>query len=242
MLLFRAVVKRLKTKKYGLNQEYMKSLGIIIVISTLFVSLHASDYEPCNFPYLPESAMVVLHVRGENLDGKTEEFAIRWSHGKKANDEFAVFQPMNELQFRMERKPFLRTLFFSSPSHPQRTMALHHLRERLFDTALRWELLDLMLGDRWLCPVDEAENTNSAYKTLIPEHSQVWYRTLVYPQTLEDSPPDSILFHDYSDTLRVHFLGFSQSGSFWLPDQVLLSEGFLRTYIRFEWINPESGN
>lgn len=223
----------------------MRNLGLLIIIGAVFFTIQAAEYERCEFPYLPERAIVVLHVRGENLDGKTEEFSIRWSHMEKANDEFAVFQPPNVLQFRMERKPFLRTLFFSIPSHPQRTMALHHLRERLFDTALRWEFLDLILGDRWLCPSNDNTNKNSAYsayKTLIPEHSQVWYRTLVYPATLEDSPPDSILFHDYSDTLRVHFLGFSQSGSLWLPDQVLLSEGFLRTYIRFEWIYPESGN
>lgn len=148
-----------------------------LVVGTTWVSaqedsIDISSSKPrCSYTVFHGEVSALFHWSGNSLDNQRREFDIQWQHHTSSGlDTFVI---RNSL-------PTETWIFATSRSYKElripernilRAIADHHLRERVFQTALRLDDLELLAHGNFFCLDSNAKQANR----LLTSQSSMWY-------------------------------------------------------------------
>jgi hypothetical protein len=208
-----------------------------------------SDSSGC-ISFFPPSFHIQLEVEGEDADAHQIEFRALWKH-QEETDSIYIYNK-NHLDYLFIRNNDQRRLFdYRNPQkNTFRQMALHHLRERLYNSALRWEHFDIISRNENICLEEESnyilqENKDSlavpepSYKQAI--QSAQWNRLQVFSS---GTKPDSLWLYRYSEFNQSwQFLTYQQetvqNEIIWFPETIV-HQNFPFLSIRSKTLNKHN--
>jgi len=142
-----------------------------------------TEVKSCAKPLLTISAFLTMNVDASTSEGNRIQLEIQWHHASFGNDTFQVIVPT-----QFDTTVFISTtskrILQNSRTGLYRAMADHHLRERILQTTLRWDDLELLAKGEYLCP-DSVDTKKHRLRT---SRSAMWY-TLTWNK---DVFPDSL--------------------------------------------------
>ncbi|HSQ42995.1 MAG TPA: hypothetical protein VLM37_12010 [Fibrobacteraceae bacterium] len=183
----------------------------------------------CDHPLLDQALRLDADVRALDLDGHWLHLQVTWKHSS-AVDSFWIVRQGHLDSMLYVNDGWMRTL--RGPMRGVcRAMAFHHLRERIYNTTLRFDDLELLAKGHFQCR-DSAALLRSLYRT---SQSAMWYSFRV--------TADSILCHGLNGVCRTLKLSdwWVLPGGRELPSHLHLEEGWLAADIRVSsYTLPES--
>jgi hypothetical protein len=124
----------------------------------------------CAVLLLKSPHRVMVQVKATDLDFHSRRFSVQWIHLPSQIDSFIIADPDTQdsllyvTDFQLRRLLDLRT-------KAERAMATHHLRERILNTAIRYDDLELLAKGEFMCK-DSIHGANRILKTAF---SSTWY-------------------------------------------------------------------
>lgn len=162
-------------------------LGILFLVS----SLYAQDI--CKEPILNKDFQVSLEGTFINRSKSRTHIDILWKHHNSLDaDTFAIHIPKEDSLYYITNGNS-RTLY-SPKLKASRQMALHHLKEFIGKTPLRFDDLELLAHGAFLCPKDSAQKLKR-----LTAFSQMWF-TLIQDKPKE---PESLTMFGARGSKRI---------------------------------------
>jgi hypothetical protein len=217
-------------------------LLLILTIGTLGASLCNADTIPnqCVFSYIPEHLKAEALVSGMDLDGYKRTMKVEWVHQHHTQtDTFRIFKEQNSYWSWMLISDSTSRVLYSMGGKAPRLMALHHLRERIWNTPLRYDHLALLTQNAFVCdkPIQKTSDTFSSFTIQAPQ-SQVWWGASIFSYE-PDSPADSIQFRNRYEQEIWHFEELFAIEGHWLPHKITLHPAPLQIFVRY-FIIPQT--
>jgi len=124
----------------------------------------------CSYHLFPGNFRAEFHVSGNTLENDRNVFDIQWLHHESGNDTFTIQNSVHNENWIFTTSNSYRELRIPSRG-VVRAIASHHLRERIFQTALRLDDLELLAHGNFFCldPISKQKNH------LFTSQSSMWY-------------------------------------------------------------------
>jgi len=146
----------------------------------------------CPAPLLQQDFEAVIHVQAFNADHAPISFRIIWTkHVGNQADTFRIMTSQQQWMFTSGTR--IRTLI-DLQNRAVRAMAMHHLREPILGTILRYDDLELAAKGLFLCP---DTTTKSRQPEWIPAQSETWFKLV-----MNTMPPSEMTFYGYRKWTR----------------------------------------
>ena len=136
--------------------------------------------EECPQLLVDSAAIISIEGRFVNREHSRVHVDIMWQHEPLSADTFDISLPHSA--FRYVSAPQFRYVEIK-PENIRRQMAMHHLKEFIGETPLKWDDFELLARGSFLCP-DSLHRDSTILYTAI---SQTWFTLNV-----EKSQPDSV--------------------------------------------------
>lgn len=211
---------------------------LAVVISFLFICFLWAEDEEESPPWFPQACEKILiqqdfHLvavaSGNNLDGKEITVHIAWKHHQQTVDTFEL-QSSEEL-WVYTTSPWMRYLYRPHEG-ALRSLAQHHLRERIFNSALRLDDLELLSHGQMNC------DSTIQSRTWHTAFSKTTYQLMIDGDSL--ALPDSLTTWGYLGLQRtIRLSKWHPWHEFFLPLQMIVEENeSLRMHVRVQGIIP----
>lgn len=142
-------------------------------ISLAFLFSIPEAQEVCSKPFLEKDFQISLEGTFINRSKSRTHINILWKHRTAPlPDTFAIHFPQGDSLYYVTNGEY-RTLF-SAKLKATRQMALHHLKEFIGKTPLRFDDLELLANGAFLCPTDSSQN-----QKISTAFSQMWYTLIL---------------------------------------------------------------
>lgn len=147
-----------------------------VLLVNLFCSVNIDAQEICHKPFLDKDFQISLEGSFINRSKSRTHLDILWKHHNLPQaDTFAIQLSKNDSLYFVTNGEY-RTLY-STKLKATRQMALHHLKEFIGKTPIRFDDLEILANGAFLCPED-SQKTNR----LSTAFSQMWF-TLIPDST-----------------------------------------------------------
>ncbi len=174
-----------------LLSKILLPLGICAVLSLA---------EECPRALISSAAVVSAEGRFVNRENLSVRFDLIWQHLPGIADTFDITLS-GKRSFRYVSSPDFRYLEYL-PGRIPRQMAMHHLKENIGESPVKWDDLELLSQGAFLCQDSSHSDSSSLYTA----KSQAWFR--LKPNS--SSQPDTLsMFGPRSETrtLSIHSWG-----------------------------------
>jgi len=104
----------------------------------------------CEYPFFREPVIVEASLRLADTELRPLELEFRWHHNPQGQDTFQIAR-LDGPSLLYVTNGEERWVVYSSPQPHIRRMALHHLREPVFDTPLLYDDLELLAKGAFQC-------------------------------------------------------------------------------------------
>lgn len=195
---------------------------LFIILFFFFEQPFAQDI--CYPSLIEKSFLVNFEGRFINSENSRCHIDVSWKHHKNAPDSFQVYLSNNRSFLYITTKDY--QILWIQPENVKRQMATHHLKEKIGNTPIHWDDLELLANGAFFCQDSSAK----ARSILATAYSQTWY-SIIY-----DSIPSPKQFKmrgarglsrkvkilswkPFSDILLpaiLDFEGTDNSGSLWI--------------------------
>jgi len=179
--------------------------------------------EECPEPLVQENAVISLEGRFVNRDFRRIHVDIIWLHRPNSADTFDITISRKE-SFRYVSAKEYRYMEFK-PGGIRRQMAMHHLKENIGESPLKWDDFELLAHGNYLCH-DSLHNDSA---TLYTSRSQAWFTIRrnhsTMPDSLQMNGPFGETrklyihswknFNDFTVPAIIDFQGNNYTGSLW---------------------------
>lgn len=217
----------------------MKTLLPKILLS-LGICAALSPAEECPVAILPSAVVVSAEGRFVNRENIEVHVDLMWQHLPGIADTFDVTLSGNR-SFRYVSAPDFRYMEYL-PGRIPRQMAMHHLKENIGESPLKWDDFELLSQGDFLC----RDSAHSDTSTLYTAKSQAWLHlkpsSPIQPDSLSMFGPRqetrSLYIHSWGDyggirlPTIIDIRGANDSGSLWIRTarQILPKAGTPATF------------
>lgn len=189
--------------------------------------------EECPEPLVQENAVISLEGRFVNRDYKRIHVDIIWRHKPTSADTFDITVSRKE-SFRYVSAKEFRYMEFK-PENVRRQMAMHHLKENIGESPLKWDDFELLAHGHYLCH-DSLHNDSTLLYT---SRSQAWFTI----QRNSGTRPDSLQMNGpFGETRKLYIHSWKKFTVFTVPAIIDIQgnnyTGSLWTRAAFRFFEP----
>lgn len=170
----------------------------------------------CTYPLVTEPFLLEATAHTQDYDGKAMVLQIQWKHHPQATDTLRIDQVGGQkLEFINNGQE--RWLWLGQENRYMRRLAMHHLRESIFNSPFLLDDLELLTNGAYRCQ-DSTDHSKGILRTA---KSMAWYSLRL---SLE-SPPSSITMAGMRGLKReIQFQDWERFQESWVPRTVLLKK------------------
>lgn len=244
----------------------------ILFLAFIFsINLYAKDDRvPCGFDFLPSEFICEMNVKAYDLDGFKKDFIIKWSHSQSSSlDSFMVFETSKVFWSYLFTKNSITRKLFTDEGKVPRGMGYHHLRERILNTQLRWEDLDMVARNDFSCSPKRTNKLDKKFSSIgksegdgedddgseyliipedeipefakiVPNKSALWWSGGFYPLGINVMPDSLALRGSYGIRNLWKFKSYEEFMGKWLPTSIILNDGSELEIVSLKWIKKPS--
>jgi len=131
----------------------------------------------CYQSLVEKSFLINFEGRFINSEKSRSHIDVSWRHHEQAPDSFYVYLS-GKRSFLFISTNDYRVLWIQ-PENVKRQMATHHLKEKIGNTPIHWDDLDLLANGSFFCQ-DSSAKANFIFATA---YSQTWYSLVLNSET-----------------------------------------------------------
>lgn len=206
---------------------FRKSLLAAAILTTGSI---AQDFVYCAKPLAQKPLVVLMEGNFTNQKLSRVKTDIEWHHNPAAQDTFFISEPNKEKILFITAGDYRYEVFTSTGA--KRQIGGRHLREKIGNTPLKFDDLELLANGKFQCP-DSTANDPRILTTAIPETQAIL--------TLDTLPhPTSIDFQRWNDNRTYEILEWKEISEVLLPVELKISGKDFSGTIKFSEKKPEA--
>lgn len=170
----------------------------------------------CTYPLVKEPFLLEATAQANDYDGKTLVLQILWKHHPQATDTLLIDQVGGQkLEYISDGQE--RWLWLGRENRYMRRLAMHHLRESIFNSAFLLDDLELLTNGAYRCQ-DSADQSKGILRTA---KSMAWYSL----RFSSEDPPAKVTMAGMRGLRReIQFQDWELFLESWIPRTVLLKK------------------
>lgn len=150
-----------------------------------------------------------------NSDEKPLTLAIQWKHRPVATDTFVIFSQRQTLTYRTGYSG--RWLDYSKPERASRRLGFHHLREKVLDSDLLLDDLELLARGHYQC----RDSITSRQTTWLTAQSQAWTKIRLAPSGFAPDIFQVIMEAGKRRRREINVMDWELTSAGWIPRRAI---------------------
>lgn len=165
----------------------------------------------CTSSLLSSEFDIQATLSTRNSDEKPLALAIQWKHRPASTDTFVILSQRQTLTYRTSNSG--RWLDYSKPEWASRRLSFHHLREKVLDSDLLLDDLELLARGHYQC----RDTIASRQTTWVTAHSQAWKKIRLTPSGLAPNILQVIMEAGKRRRREINVMDWELTSAGWVP-------------------------